>query len=254
MNPKIGDLIYAGKAKDVYKTDNPEQVIVKFRDDITAGDGVKTESIVNKGVYNSMISSKFFEVLEEAGIKTQYIRLIKPGYMLSRKLNMIPIEVITRNIAAGSLLKKFPFTETQELKPPVIQMDYKNDEYHDPMLNDSISIALGLANQEQLDKIRNITLKINTILKDFLLDKNILFPDFKIEYGFDAQGDIVLGDEISPDTCRFWDSKTSEVLDKDLFRKGESNIMDAYKKVASRILTDKDMKKWKIKDILVNPE
>ena len=131
-------------------------------------------------------------------------------------------------------------------------MDYKNDEYHDPMLNDSITIALGLANQEQLDKIRDITIKINDVLKDFLLGKNILFPDFKIEYGFDSSGSIVLGDEISPDTCRFWDSKTSEVLDKDLFRKGESGVMDAYIKVASRILTKEDLKKWNIK--ILNPK
>jgi len=246
MNPKIGNLLYAGKAKDVYKTDDPERVIVKFRDDITAGDGVKTEKLVKKGFYNSVISSKFFEVLENAGINTQYIELIEPGYMLCKKLDMLPLEVITRNIAAGSLLKKFPFKTKQELNPPVIQMDYKNDEYHDPMLNDSITIALGLANQEQLDMIRDITLKINSILKDFLLSKDILFPDFKIEYGFDSQGNIVLGDEISPDTCRFWDSKTCEVLDKDLFRKGDSGVMDAYEKVASLILSGKDIKKWKI--------
>ena len=246
MNPKIGDLIYAGKAKDVYETDNPEQVIVKFRDDITAGDGVKTESLVKKGFYNSIISSKFFEVLEKSGFKTQYIELIKPGYMLCKKLNMIPLEVITRNIAAGSLLRKFPFKEKQELNPPVIQMDYKNDEYHDPMLNDSITTALGLATHEELEMIRNITLKINKVLKEFLLDKGILFPDFKIEYGFDTTGNIVLGDEISPDTCRFWDSKTWEVLDKDLFRKGESGVMDAYVKVASLILNQEDKKKWEI--------
>ena len=167
--------------------------------------------------------------------------------MLCKKLDMIPLEVITRNIAAGSLLKKFPFKEKQELNPPVIQMDYKNDEYHDPMLNDSIIIALGLATHEELDMIREITLKINSILMEFLLSKDILFPDFKIEYGFDTQGDIVLGDEISPDTCRFWDLKTWEVLDKDLFRKGESGVIDAYMKVASLILDQKDKEKWEIK-------
>jgi phosphoribosylaminoimidazole-succinocarboxamide synthase len=246
MNPKIGNLLYSGKAKDIYKTDDPERVIVKFRDDITAGDGVKTEKLVKKGFYNSLISSKFFEVLEKAGIKTQYIELIKPGFMLCKRLDMIPLEVITRNIATGSLLKKFPFKTNQELKPPVIQMDYKNDKFHDPMLNDSITIALGLANQGELDLIREITLKINTVLVDFLLSKDILFPDFKIEYGFDSQHNIVLGDEISPDTCRFWDSKTFEVLDKDLFRKGESGVMDAYVKIASMILTEKDIKKWNI--------
>ena len=249
MNPKMGNLIYAGKAKDVYETDDPKLVIVKFRDDIIAGDGVKTENLVKKGFYNSIISSKFFEILEEAEIKTQYIKLIKPGYMLCKKLEMIPLEVITRNIAAGSLLKKFPFKTKQKLNPPIIQMDYKNDEYHDPMLNDSITIALDLANQEQLDMIRDITIKINNVLKDFLHGKNILFPDFKIEYGFDNHRNIVLGDEISPDTCRFWDLKTSELLDKDLFRKGKSGVMDAYVKVASRILTNEDLKKWDIENL-----
>jgi phosphoribosylaminoimidazole-succinocarboxamide synthase len=244
MNPKIGDLRYTGKAKDVYETDNPEQVVVKFRDDITAGDGVKTDCLSEKGFYNSVISSKLFEVLEEAGIKTQYIELIKPGYMLCKKLDMIPLEVITRNIAAGSLIKKFPFKEKQELNPPVIQMDYKNDEYHDPMLNDSISIALNLATQEDLDIIREISLNINAVLKKFLLSKQILFPDFKIEFGFDIQENIILGDEISPDTCRFWDAETCDVLDKDLFRKGESCVVEAYIEVASRILDEKDIKKW----------
>lgn len=244
MDPKIGDLIYAGKAKDVYSTDNPEQVIVKFRDDITAGDGVKTEKLAKKGYYNSLISAKFFEILEERGVKTQYIQLIKPGYMLCKKLEMIPLEVITRNIAAGSLLKKFPFNEKQELNPPIIQMDFKNDEYHDPMLNDSIAIALNLATQEELDSIRDITLKINTVLKDFLASKDVLFPDFKIEYGFDSENNIVLGDEISPDTCRFWDSETCEVLDKDLFRNGEKGVMNAYMKVASLLLDKDDREKW----------
>lgn len=247
MNLKMGNLLYSGKAKDVYKTDDPNQVIVKFRNDITAGDGVKTETLDKKGFFNSIISSKFFEILEEAGIQTQYIKLIEPGFMLCKKLEMIPLEVITRNIAAGSLIKKFPFKNKQKLNPPIIQMDYKNDEYHDPMLNDSITIALGLANQKQLDKIRDITLNINKILKEFLLGRDILFPDFKIEYGFDSNGIIVLGDEISPDTCRFWDSETYEVLDKDLFRKGESDVMDAYVKVANKILTQEELKKWDIK-------
>ncbi len=246
MNQKIGDLIYTGKAKDVYETDTPEQVVIKFRDDITAGDGAKTDCLNEKGFYNSVISSKLFEVLEEAGIKTQYIELMEPGYMLCKKLDMIPLEVITRNIAAGSLIRKFPFKEKQELNPPVIQMDYKNDEYHDPMLNDSITIALDIATPGDLDLIRRITLKINDVLKKFLLSKSILFPDFKIEYGYDSQGNIVLGDEISPDTCRFWDAKTCNVFDKDLFRKGESGVVEAYIEVASRILDENDIKKWNL--------
>lgn len=166
--------------------------------------------------------------------------------MLSKKLKMIPLEVITRNIAAGSLLRNFPFKEKQEFEPPIIQMDYKSDEYHDPTLNDDIAVALGFVTREELKTIREITLKINSVLKDFLKSKGILFPDFKIEFGRDSQGNIVLGDEISPDSCRFWDSETWDVLDKDLFRKGESGVMEAYITVASRVLDDEDKKKWNL--------
>ncbi len=246
MDLQIGDLLHKGKAKDVYETDDPELVIIKFRDDITAGDGVKKDKLAMKGYYNSVISAKFFELLEASGVETQYVELLEPGLMLTHKLDMIPLEVITRNIAAGSLLKKFPFKVGQEFEPPIIQMDYKSDEYHDPMLNDDIAMALGLSTYYELERIRKITLRINEVLKDFLLSKNIIFPDFKIEYGKNHSGDIVLGDEISPDSCRFWDIQTCDVLDKDLFRQGESNVMEAYMQVASRILDDEDKDKWNL--------
>lgn len=249
MTPENRGLIYQGKAKDVYKTDDPEVVIVKFRDDITAGDGAKKDTLRDKGYYNSVISSKFFEVLEDAGIKTQYIELLDPGMMLSHRLEMIPLEVITRNIAAGSLVRKFPFEEKQEFDQPIIQMDYKSDEFHDPMINDDIAVALGFVNRQELEDIRQITLKINQVLKDFLALKGITLPDFKIEFGRNSKGEILLGDEISPDSCRFWDSTTCEVLDKDLFRKGEGGVMDAYREVASRILDEDDRKKWNIKEL-----
>ena len=246
MNFKVGNLIYKGKAKGVYETNDPEKVIVEFRDDITAGDGAKKDKLNQKGYWNSIISAKFFELLEDSGIKTQYIDLIKPGFMLSWKLEMIPLEIITRNIAAGSLLKRYPFEPQQKLYPPIIQIDYKSDEYGDPMLNDEIAIALGLTDTEKLKDIKETTYKINKILKDFLESKGLLFPDFKIEYGYDNEGNLVLGDEISPDTCRFWDSETCDTLDKDLFRKGESGVIDAYKKVASIILDEEDKKRWEI--------
>jgi phosphoribosylaminoimidazole-succinocarboxamide synthase len=244
MKLEVGKLLYQGKAKDVYRTNHPDQVMVKFRDDITAGDGQKKDTIGKKGYYNSIISAKFFQLLERDGVKTQYLDLPQPGYMLCRKLEMIPLEVITRNIAAGSLIRRFPFQDGQELKPPLIQMDFKNDEYHDPMLNDDIAKALGIVTQEDLDYIRKITLKINETLKNFLESKGLIFPDFKIEYGRDKQGYIVLGDEISPDTCRFWDRETCDILDKDLFRKGESGVIEAYQRVAEIILDADDLKKW----------
>ncbi|MDD1775602.1 MAG: phosphoribosylaminoimidazolesuccinocarboxamide synthase [Methanobacterium sp.] len=248
MNHQKLELIYQGKAKDVYKTDDPEVVIVEFRDDITAGDGEKKDILINKGYYNSIISAKFFEILEASGIKTQYIELLEPGLMLSHRLEMIPLEVITRNIAAGSLLRKFPFHEKQEFTPPIIQMDYKSDEFHDPMINDDIALALGFATREELETIKKTTLKINQVIKDFLARKGIIFPDFKIEYGRNYKNEITLGDEISPDSCRFWDMKTCEVLDKDLFRKGESGVINAYQEVATRILDEEDKEKWNIKD------
>ena len=166
--------------------------------------------------------------------------------MLSHKLEMIPLEVITRNIAAGSLLRRFPFQEGQTFNPPIIQMDFKNDEYHDPMLNKDIILALGFATSEDLQIIRETTLNINQVLKSFLENRGLLFPDFKIEFGRDQEGNIVLGDEISPDTCRFWDSETKDILDKDLFRKGESGVIEAYQKVANLILDEEDKKKWNL--------
>lgn len=246
MNLEKGNLLYRGKAKDIYQTDQQEQVIVKFRDDITAGDGEKKEVMGLKGYYNSLISAKLFTILENAGIKTQFIDLPEPGFMLSHKLEMIPLEVITRNIAAGSLLKRFPFQEGQNFNPPIIQMDFKNDEYHDPMLNDDIILALGLATSDELEIIRKITIKINDVLKNFLETRGLLFPDFKIEFGRDCDDNIVLGDGISPDTCRFWDRETKDILDKDLFRKGESGVIEAYQKVANMILDEEDKKKWSL--------
>jgi len=239
-------LIYAGKAKDVCETEKENEVIVAFRDDITAGDGEKKDNLKGKGHCNSLISSKLFEVLEENNIDTQYIKLIKSGVMLSKKLKMIPLEVIARNIATGSLLKRFPFEENQKLNPPIIQMDYKNDEFHDPMLNDAITIALGIATQEDLDNIRKITSKINEVLREFLKEKGILLVDFKLEFGKDINGNIVLGDEISPDTCRFWDINTLETLDKDSFRQGQENVMDIYEKVCAMIVDKEDIEKWGI--------
>ncbi|AWX33364.1 phosphoribosylaminoimidazolesuccinocarboxamide synthase [Methanosphaera sp. BMS] len=249
MSQIAKELLYTGKAKDVYKTDNDDEYIIKFRDDITALDGGKKDTLSKKGVYNALISTKLFEVLEAEGIKTQYIELLSPDEMLTMSLDMIPLEVICRNIATGSLVKKYPFPEKKELNPPIIQFDYKNDEYHDPMLNDSIILALDIVSQDALDEIRQITLKINRVLSDFLKSKGLLLVDFKLEYGFDKDGNIILGDEISPDTTRLWDVDTLENFDKDIFRKGEDGVVDAYRKVVDLILTDDEKDKWNVKDI-----
>ncbi len=159
--------------------------------------------------------------------------------MVAKKLEMIPIEVIVRNIATGSLIRKYPIADGTKLDPPIVQMDFKADEFHDPMLNDSIIKALGLATQEEIDELTEKALKINEVLSEFLLEAGIILVDFKVEFGKDKNGEIILGDEISPDGCRLWDSETLDMLDKELFRKGKDNeVMDAYVEVYNRIIPD----------------
>jgi len=237
MNKK--ELINKNKVKSVFTTDNDSEVIIEFRDDMTAGDGERKEVMNNKGAYNAVISAKIFKVLEENGIATQFIDLPQPNVMIAKKLEMIPIEVIVRNIATGSLVRKYPIANGTRLEPPIVQMDFKADEYHDPMLNDSIIKALGIATQEEIDTLTQKALKINEILTKFFADAGIILVDYKVEFGKDTEGNIVLGDEISPDGCRLWDSETLEMLDKELFRKGKDDeVMDAYIEVYNRILTD----------------
>lgn len=233
------ELINNGKVKRVYTTDDEDAVIIEFRDDMTAGDGARKEVMNKKGSYNALISTKLFKVLEENGIKTQFIDLPETNVMVAKKLDMIPIEVIVRNIATGSLIRKYPIADGTKLNPPIVQMDFKADEFHDPMLNDSIIKALGLATQEEIDELTQKALKINEILSKFLLEAGIILVDFKVEFGKDKNGEIILGDEISPDGCRLWDSETLDMLDKELFRKGKDNeVMDAYVEVYNRIIPD----------------
>ena len=233
------ELINGGKVKSVFTTDNEDQVIIEFRDDMTAGDGERKEVMNNKGAYNAVISTKIFRVLEENGVETQLIDLPQPNVMLAKKLEMIPIEVIVRNIATGSLVRKYPIADGTKLEPPIVQMDFKADEYHDPMLNDSIIKALGIATQEEIDILTEKELKINEVLTGFFADAGIILVDFKVEFGKDKDGNILLGDEISPDGCRLWDSETLDMLDKELFRKGKDDeVMDAYVEVYNRIIPD----------------
>lgn len=233
------ELINNGKVKSVYTTDDENTVIIEFRDDMTAGDGARKEVMNKKGSYNALISTKLFKVLEENGIKTQFIDLPETNVMVAKKLEMIPIEVIVRNIATGSLIRKYPIADGTKLDPPIVQMDFKADEFHDPMLNDSIIKALGLATQEEIDELTEKALKINEVLSEFLLEAGIILVDFKVEFGKDKNGEIILGDEISPDGCRLWDSETLDMLDKELFRKGKDNeVMDAYVEVYNRIIPD----------------
>lgn len=226
--------IYSGKAKSIYEIDE-DRVLIEFRDDITAGDGKKRDVKRGKGHLNALISSRLFEVLEENGIPTHYLGYIEPVYMVAKRVDIIPIEVIVRNIAAGSLCKRYPFKEGEILKRPIVQFDYKSDEYGDPMLNEDIAIALGLATEEELKKMRELALRVNDVLRRFFDERGIVLVDFKIEIGRTRDGELVVADEISPDTMRLWDKETMDVLDKDVFRKDLGDVVSKYEIVARRI-------------------
>lgn len=229
------DMIYEGKAKKVYKTDDPALVIVDYKDDATAFNGVKKGTIVGKGVINNKMTATIFKMLEEKGIPTHFIELLSDNEQLVKAVTIFPLEVIIRNTAAGSICKRLPFEEGQALEAPIFEFCYKNDDYGDPVINDNHATALKLATQEELDAIREMTMKINEILKAYFLEKGINLIDFKIEFGKTNDGQIVLADEISPDTCRFWDVNTGEKLDKDRFRRDLGGIEEAYEEMLKRV-------------------
>ena len=233
---KLSEL-YSGKAKTVYKTDDPEKLIMEFRDSLTAFDGKKKSEAPKKGYYNAQIAAKLLKLLEEKGIKTHFDSMISDCEMVVDAVEIIKIEVIVRNIAAGSLVKKYPFKTGQKLSPPILLFDYKSDEHGDPMINDDIALALGLATRPELSEIRKLALSINAILIKYLDERNLLLPDFKLEFGR-RKGKIVLADEISCDTCRFWDKTTGESLDKDVFRFDKGDLVAAYREVARRMVPE----------------
>ncbi len=225
-----------GKVKTVYDA-GEGLAMIEFRDDITAGDGAKKESKGGKGVINAEISARLLELLEAAGVKTHFREFQRPNRFLVEKVEIIPVEVILRNIAAGSLVRRYPFKDGASLDPPVVEFGLKDDNYHDPMLNEDIAISLGLCSREDLQYMREQTLKVNKVLKDFFDKRDILLVDFKLEYGKTRDGAIILADEISPDTCRFWDKKTGEVMDKDRFRKDMGGVIEFYNEVKRRVLS-----------------
>lgn len=229
-----GDALYSGKAKTVYATTDPKRYIVKFRDDVTAGDGAKKANMKGKGYYNAQISAKLFKLLADNGISTHYIKMVSEDEMLVHACDMVKIEVIPRNYAAGSIVRKYGFTEGQKFDPTLIVMDYKNDAAHDPMLNDDIAIALGIASDKELRKIRKISLRVNEILQQFFDERGLLLPDFKLEFG-KVDKKIVVADEISPDTMRLWKKDTRQSLDKDVFRFDKGDLMAAYDEAAKLI-------------------
>ncbi|MBS5786991.1 MAG: phosphoribosylaminoimidazolesuccinocarboxamide synthase [Clostridioides difficile] len=228
-------LLYEGKAKQVYSTDNENEYVVYYKDDATAFNGEKKAEIDSKGILNNKISTIIFEMLNENKIKTHFIRSVSEREMLVKKVEILPLEVIIRNITAGSFCKRVGMEEGIVLDEPIFELSYKNDDYNDPIINDDHAVAMKLATREELKYLREETLKINELLKNFFLKLNLKLVDFKIEFGKDAEGNIILADEISPDTCRLWDVDTNEKLDKDRFRRNLGGLIESYTEVLSRM-------------------
>lgn len=233
MPEKLG-LLYEGKAKRVYKTHDDGLYIVEFKDEATAFNGAKKGIIENKGVLNNLISSIFFRILEERGIPTHFVELVSDREMLVKNLNIIKIEVVVRNIATGSLSKHLSIPEGTVFDEPVMEFYYKSDELGDPMINEYHILALNLASPRQMERIKEIAFKTNTILHKYLKERQIDLVDFKLEFGANG-GEVILGDEISPDTCRFWDLQTHKKMDKDRFRQDLGHVGEAYAEVLKRL-------------------
>ena len=228
------ELLYEGKAKKVYTTENPDVLIVDYKDDATAFNGVKKGTIVGKGVVNNRMTNHIFKMLEEKGIPTHFIEELSDRETAVKKVEIVPLEVIVRHVAAGSFSKKLGIEEGFRLLSQTLEFSYKNDELGDPMINDYYAVAIGAATREEIDKITELVFKINEILVDYFKSIKVDLIDFKVEFGR-YKGQIILADEISPDTCRFWDSETHEKLDKDRFRRDLGHVEEAYEEIYRRI-------------------
>ena len=232
------ELLYEGKAKKVYATENPDVVIVSYKDDATAFDGQKKGVIAGKGAINNQMTNHLMQKLAAAGIPTHFLEELNDRETAVRKVKIVPLEVIVRNIAAGHFSSRYGVEEGLVFEEPVVEFSYKNDELHDPLVNDDHAVALKLASREEIQTIRSYALRINELLKSIMLAAGVTLVDFKLEFGKTADGSLVLADEISPDTCRFWDSRTGEKLDKDRFRRDLGKVEDAYQEMQRRILKD----------------
>jgi len=228
------EMIYEGKAKKVYKTEDKDKYIVEYKDDATAFDGKKKGTIVGKGVVNNKMSAAMFMLLEEEGVPTHMIELINDRESLVKAVKIIPIEVIVRNVAAGSLAKRLGLEEGTVMDKTVLEFCYKNDDLGDPMINDYHIAALNLASEKQLEKVRKYAFKVNQVLVKYFKEKGIRLIDFKLEFGL-YKGKVILADEISPDTCRLWDAESDKKLDKDRFRRDLGNVEETYQEVLKRI-------------------
>ena len=227
--------MYEGKAKKVFATDDENLCIVSYKDDATAFNGLKKGTISGKGVVNNRMSNYLMQLLEKEGVPTHFVEELNDRETLVKKVSIVPLEVIVRNVAAGSFSKRLGVPEGTQLKCPVLEYCYKNDDLGDPMVNDYHILAMGYATKSELDTIAELTFKVNEFLKDFFKKINVDLIDFKIEFGKTSDGKIVLADEISPDTCRFWDSETHEKLDKDSFRRDLGGVEGAYQEMMNRV-------------------
>lgn len=231
------ELLYEGKAKKIWSTEDANLVISEFKDDLTAFNGEKKSSEAGKGALNNKISTELFKLLSENNIPTHFIEMLDDNHMLHKKADVILIEVIVRNIATGSLSRNLGIEDGKVLPFTLVEFDYKNDDLGDPKLNDQHALILGLVDyQDELDKLRRMARQVNDILKPYFATKGLNLVDFKLEFGKDAEGNIILIDEISPDNCRFWDMETGEKMDKDRFRQGLGGLKVAYEEVLNRIL------------------
>ncbi|MDO5412549.1 MAG: phosphoribosylaminoimidazolesuccinocarboxamide synthase [bacterium] len=228
--------LYEGKAKKVFRTDDPELLIVDYKDDATAFNGLKKGSIAGKGVINNQMSNRLMAKLEKAGVPTHFVQELSPRETLVKRVSIVPLEVIVRNLSAGSFAKRYGVEEGIVFDAPTIEFSYKNDELGDPLLNSYHALALKLATAEEIDTIKRYAFQVNDFLKALWAECGVILVDFKLEFGRLADGSIVLADEISPDTCRLWDEKTHEKLDKDRFRRDLGGVEDAYAEIMKRLM------------------
>jgi phosphoribosylaminoimidazole-succinocarboxamide synthase len=228
--------MYEGKAKKVYATDDPTMVIVSYKDDATAFNGLKKGTIAGKGVINNKMSNFLMQILEKEGVKTHFVEELSERETLVKKVSIVPLEVIIRNISAGSFAKRYGVEEGVVFDAPTIEFSYKNDDLGDPLLNEYHALALKLATKAEIEQIKSMAFQVNATLKEYFKKLNVTLVDFKLEFGKTVDGEIVLADEISPDTCRFWDSTTGEKLDKDRFRRDLGGVEGAYQEMMRRLM------------------
>ena len=235
MNYEVKEQLYEGKAKQVFATNDPEIVMVHYKDDATAGDGEKKGTITGKGVINNVMSNHMFQLLEQQGVPTHFVEQLSERETLVKKVSIVPLEVIIRNVSAGHFAQRYGVEEGIVFDEPTIEFSYKNDDLHDPLLNAYHAIALKLATRQEIETIKTMAFRVNEVLTEYFRTLGVRLVDFKLEFGRLADGTLVLADEISPDTCRFWDLKTNEKLDKDRFRRDMGGVEDAYREMMHRV-------------------